>query len=183
MHAIIFTMRIINNIILIILFYDIKLSIIFISRFRPGVRLWTAIVPNIEAWMHCLKWSIAAPRWATSAKWDFTRSFQFFKIPRVPLWYQIEVRFPDSCLNPFFLDEDGRSVKAFHWNDFVRSAKSRMKSISDFLPHAEILSSANKAQQHPGQPFYFRCGAKHYMAIMQQVSNILNLFCIKSISY
>jgi hypothetical protein len=79
---------------------------------------------------------------------------------------QIEILFPDSCYHPYYVNNaNGREEKTFHWKKASTSTAASKKNL-------QLASSASKAEREQGKPFYFTCGAKTYMGIMEEVCGI-----------
>jgi hypothetical protein len=51
---------------------------------------------------------------------------------------------------------------------------SQKKDLNVEAGALKLVSSAIEIQEEPGVPFYFKCDAKQYMAIMKQVNNVKN---------
>lgn len=77
--------------------------------------------------------------------------------------FQIEISFPDSCFHPYYVNTGkGQQEKAFHWKKSWTTTAASKKNY-------QIASSAITAKREQGKPFYFACGAKTYMGIMEEV--------------
>jgi hypothetical protein len=62
----------------------------------------------------------------------------------------------------------GERQKSFYWN------KATIPSTEVPRRNFSMAPSAKKAERKHGTPYYFACGAKKYMGIMDEV-NILNI--------
>lgn len=81
---------------------------------------------------------------------------------------QIEISFPDSCFHPFFVNAQAQFERKFHWEAWTPSTVANKRTF-------KISSNASQANRDRGQPFYFKCRAKTYMGIMDEVLQELRL--------
>lgn len=75
---------------------------------------------------------------------------------------QIEISFPDSCLQPYYIDLEGKHKVPFYWQPW-----NPLPGVSKrTLP---ISSTAKESNREPGRQYYFKCDAKIYMGLMNGV--------------
>lgn len=92
--------------------------------------------------------------------------------------FQIEISFPDSCFHPF--QTKGHRQKKF--KEFRWKANTALKIKKD-TSYFKIASNASEADRKPGRPYYFACGAKTYMGIMEGVWKTYKLLQTSHSSY
>jgi hypothetical protein len=67
------------------------------------------------------------------------------------------------------ISDGKRQEKAFHWKKSATATTPSKKNL-------QLAPSASKAEREQGKPFYFACGAKTYMGIMEEVCEMEQIF-------
>lgn len=91
-------------------------------------------------------------------------SFALDEDDKIWLFFQKKIILPGECYNPYF----------------AQTSETRTKLGATAL-QAKIVSNAIEILEDPGTPFYFKCGAKKYMAIMAQVILLYKLQFVENL--